>query len=80
MLCSDGLTDLVSFKRIQQLLSEGTPDEAACKLVNTALEMGGKDNVTCIVIDAVEGTLAAPMVQVTTQVMLPEETTCEGSR
>jgi len=61
MLCSDGLTDLVPEAMIRDYLAGGaTPDEAACKLVMAALELGGKDNTTCLVVDVVDESLAAP--------------------
>ena len=61
MLCSDGLTDLVPEGMIKEQLSAcATPDEAACKLVMAALELGGKDNTTCLVVDVLDESLAAP--------------------
>lgn len=53
MLCSDGLSDPVSYETIQEILSTGTPDKAARKLVEMALRGGGPDNVTVVVADVV---------------------------
>ncbi len=54
MLCSDGLSDPVSFDTIQEVLAVGTPDEAATKLIDLALRGGGPDNVTVVVADVVD--------------------------
>ena len=52
LICSDGLSDLLSFERIEHILgSANTPIHVARKLVLDALEMGGKDNTTVIVGD-----------------------------
>ena len=48
LICSDGLTDMVSEEAIAQLLCETAFDAAAEKLLATALQNGGKDNVTVI--------------------------------
>ncbi len=53
MLCSDGLSDPVSFDTIREILAGGTPERAATKLVEMALRGGGPDNVTVVVADAV---------------------------
>ena len=52
LICSDGLTDMVSMAEIKNLLciSERTTD-AANSLLYSALKNGGNDNVTLIVID-----------------------------
>lgn len=54
MLCSDGLSDPVSFDTIQETLSTGTPDQSARRLVELALRSGGPDNVTVVIGDVVE--------------------------
>ncbi len=47
LLCSDGLTDMVSDEKIAQILnSTHNLDEAAQKLVNEANKNGGRDNIT----------------------------------
>lgn len=58
LLCSDGLTDLVPDPLIAELLEVGDPQSAAAVLTQAALAAGGKDNVTCVVLDVVDG----PMV------------------
>ncbi len=50
MLCSDGLTDMLSDEDIGSVLaSGGTEEELTNALVEKALDNGGKDNVTVIV-------------------------------
>ena len=49
LLCSDGLTDMVSDEQIaSMLLKHGTPQETCDELVQCALAGGGKDNVTVL--------------------------------
>lgn len=49
VICSDGLTDMVSTEEINQIVSANAPDRASRILVNRAIENGGRDNVTVIV-------------------------------
>lgn len=51
LLCSDGLSDLVSFERIHRALLMDDIDVAAEQLVKEALDKGGRDNISVIVID-----------------------------
>lgn len=49
LLCTDGLTDLVSDDAIRQVLGSAASAADACHaLVNQALDAGGKDNVTVV--------------------------------
>ena len=48
LICSDGLTDMVSDERISELISDNSPRESAEVLLNSALAAGGKDNITLI--------------------------------
>ncbi len=60
ILCSDGLSSMVSDKDIEELsMSSVTPQAAADTLVSAALTAGGHDNVTVIVVDIVEDGLAS---------------------
>ncbi|MGO3363046.1 MAG: PP2C family protein-serine/threonine phosphatase [Corynebacterium sp.] len=54
LLCSDGLSDPVSFDTIQEVMRTGTPAEAGAQLINLALRGGGPDNVTVVVADVVD--------------------------
>ena len=57
LLCSDGLTDMVSDLEIYQALKENPVEEAAQSLQDLALERGGLDNITLIVLAAPRGKL-----------------------
>lgn len=50
ILCSDGLTDMVSDEQILEIASSGSAKEITRNLVQCALANGGHDNVTVIVI------------------------------
>jgi serine/threonine protein phosphatase PrpC len=50
LLCSDGLSEMVTDEMITTVLAGKEPAETACRrLVDIALEAGGKDNVTVVV-------------------------------
>ena len=53
LLCSDGLSDMVSETRIAEILAEspGDPERTARSLLSAALDAGGNDNITVVVID-----------------------------
>lgn len=52
LLCSDGLSSMVTDGVIEEtLMSCTTPQACADALVDAALAQGGSDNVTCIVVD-----------------------------
>ena len=53
LLCSDGLTDLVSDEEIFEVLASWSGAEVASReLVRRAIQYGGVDNVTVLIIDA----------------------------
>jgi len=55
LLCSDGLSGVVSGHALHQVLaSVQDPDDAALLLVELANEGGGPDNITCIVADVID--------------------------
>lgn len=55
MLCSDGLSGLVSFETIcDSLIDYSDPDECAEHLVELALKAGGPDNITCVIADVID--------------------------
>lgn len=54
LLCSDGLTDMVTDEVIRGALLSETIDMAATELVRLALEAGGYDNVTVVIGEFVE--------------------------
>ena len=50
LLCTDGLTDMVSDDEIETVLTTSDSAQSACRsLVNLALSSGGHDNITAIV-------------------------------
>jgi serine/threonine protein phosphatase PrpC len=78
LLCSDGLSDVVSASTLLETLAAGTPHGCADRLIELALRGGGPDNVTCIVADVVDdsegddvpivgGAVAAPGTAVAAQ-------------
>jgi serine/threonine protein phosphatase PrpC len=55
LLCSDGLSGVVSFDTLQETLGSGDPPGVTCeRLVALARRAGAPDNVTCIVADVVD--------------------------
>jgi len=55
LLCSDGLSDVLSDETLRDTLAGAdTPDRAADELVELALRGGGPDNITAIVADVVD--------------------------
>jgi protein phosphatase len=53
LLCSDGLSDVVSAETIADAMQIEDPQECADRLVELALRGGGPDNVTVIVADVI---------------------------
>jgi len=66
LLCSDGLSGVVSEDTLRETLAESEqPEDAVERLVELALRGGGPDNITAIVADVVEvdrGPSAVPVV------------------
>jgi PPM family protein phosphatase len=55
LLCSDGLSGVVTEQTLHQTLaSMRDPDKAALRLVELAIKGGGPDNITCIVADVID--------------------------
>lgn len=54
MMCSDGLTDLISFHEISHMLRVMTSQKKAAEhFVNTAIQRGGYDNITVVIMSVV---------------------------
>ncbi len=52
LLCSDGLTEMLSADDVSHVLqTEAEPEQACRRLVTRANEAGGRDNITTIVVD-----------------------------
>jgi protein phosphatase len=61
LLCSDGLSDVVSEETLGETLSRSaSPEEAVGQLIELAIRGGGPDNITCIVADVVD-TVTGPV-------------------
>src|SRR4030095_16535630 len=56
LLCSDGLTDLLTSAEINEIVEryQGDPERVAGELVDAANDAGGKDNVTVILVAGAE--------------------------
>jgi PPM family protein phosphatase len=55
MICSDGLSSVVTEQTLHQALaSVSEPDKAALRLIELAIKGGGPDNITCIVADVID--------------------------
>ncbi len=54
LVCSDGLSSIISHDTITATLRQGTVEQAVTALVKLALRAGGPDNVTCIAADVVD--------------------------
>ena len=54
MLCSDGLTDFVPEKEIEEIMNPNTSlEHIASELIKSALEKGGNDNITVLLVKIV---------------------------
>jgi serine/threonine protein phosphatase PrpC len=54
LLCSDGLSSVVSAETIAEALRIEDPQDSADRLIELALRSGGPDNITVIVADVIE--------------------------
>jgi PPM family protein phosphatase len=60
LLCSDGLTDVVTDEAVHKtLVSVPDAERAVHQLINQAIGNGGPDNITCIIADVVD-TVSGP--------------------
>ncbi len=55
LICSDGLTDMVSVSEIEQILLKNKREKAIKALLEKALENGGRDNITIVLIYVKKG-------------------------
>ncbi len=64
LLCSDGLSDVVSEETLHKtLMRYADRDQAVSQLIELAIRGGGPDNITCIIADVIDDT-DAPSRQV----------------
>jgi protein phosphatase len=55
MMCTDGLSDLLTTKEMQDILLQySTPEEQVVQLIARANELGGHDNITVVVLKVEE--------------------------
>lgn len=71
MLCSDGLSGVVTNEEIARVLSDGDPTGAVTRLVDMALERGAPDNVTVVIADVVDVPDAQPGVPLIEAIFTP---------
>jgi serine/threonine protein phosphatase PrpC len=61
LLCSDGLSDVVTEQTLHKtLISYPDPEQAVLQLIDLAIRSGGPDNITCIIADVVD-TVTGPV-------------------
>jgi len=61
LLCSDGLSDVVTEQTMHKtLVTFSDPEQAILQLIDLAIRSGGPDNITCIVADVVD-TVTGPV-------------------
>jgi PPM family protein phosphatase len=61
LLCSDGLSGVVTEQTIQHVLNTvREPDQATMQLIDLAIRGGGPDNITCIVADVIDTDVSGP--------------------
>ncbi|MGH3273817.1 MAG: PP2C family protein-serine/threonine phosphatase, partial [Streptosporangiaceae bacterium] len=67
LLCSDGLSDVVTLETLRgTLAASADPEQTVLQLIDLAIRSGGPDNITCIVADVVDAlTGPAPPSQTT---------------
>ena len=64
LLCSDGLSGVMSIDEIAERMRDGDPTGSVTRLVEFALERGAPDNVTVVIADVVVGAAGEPRVRV----------------
>ncbi len=80
LLCSDGLTSMISEARIEQILQEtAILEQAADRLIDAANAAGGRDNIT-VVLFRVEDTGGGDSVEQPTMVSAAAPDTVEETR
>lgn len=51
LVCTDGLNDMVSDDKIQEIMNSEDIDQATHKLIEQANQNGGKDNITVVILE-----------------------------
>jgi serine/threonine protein phosphatase PrpC len=79
LLCSDGLSDVVTDETLAKtLLDYSDLDEAVLQLIELAIRGGGPDNITCIVADVVD-TVTGPVAPSSAPVIAGAASSTDGS-
>lgn len=55
LLCSDGLSNMLTDDQIADILNTGTVERSAAALIDAANAAGGLDNITVVVVEIVKG-------------------------
>jgi protein phosphatase len=55
LLCSDGLSNMLTNDQIAEILNTGTVERSAAALIDAANEAGGLDNITVVVVEVLKG-------------------------
>ena len=77
LLCSDGLSDVVSADTIRRTLAEIPDlDDAVAQLIDLAIRSGGPDNITCVLADVIDADAVGAVA--TDQVMTAGAVATEG--
>jgi PPM family protein phosphatase len=63
LLCSDGLSGVVSEETLAEAMKDPDPHSTADRLIELALRSGGPDNVTVIVADVIEDDGRTPLME-----------------
>ncbi len=63
VLCTDGLSGLVSDDEIRRIIDQSGPQDSVYHLVQRANENGGPDNITAIVVSIQEAGLESPNIR-----------------
>ncbi|HEY1618182.1 MAG TPA: PP2C family serine/threonine-protein phosphatase [Streptosporangiaceae bacterium] len=78
LICSDGLSDVVTDQTLHKTLaSVPDPDQAVLHLIDLAIRAGGPDNITCVVADVVD-TVTGPVAPSTETVLAGAAASGEG--
>ena len=78
LLCSDGLSDVVTEQTLHKtLVTIADPDDAVDQLIELAIRSGGPDNITCIVADVID-TAAGPGAASQASVIAGAASTSDG--
>lgn len=54
LMCSDGLSDLVSIEEMQEIIKTKSVDEATSTMINLAKQNGGFDNITVVMVKVLD--------------------------